>query len=189
MNWVYSVGTEKPIRFTEEIKLKPRFFSRLRLGSSTPQRAPSPLPQPATNEAEYLKVGRSKVVLTILTADVDVKIDQKLSTEFYRATKKDPPRELKYKLIYVGRSLFTPAIKDADVGFRRERMSTMRARERMTLSPRQRAVFSRTCAQTWMGERDFRPFVFLLTLAQVWFRSHIHRQSCDKCNKIIAHLG
>jgi hypothetical protein len=188
MNWVYSVGTEKPKRFIEQIKPKTG-ISRLGLGSSTPQRPPSPLPpQPAANEAEYLKVGQSKVVLTIFTADVDVKLSQKLSAELHRATQKNLPRKLKYELIYVGRSPLTPAIKDTDVGFRRERMSTMQARKRMALSPRQRAVFSRACVQIWTGECDYEPCFLLLTLAQVWFCSRIHRQSCDRCSGIIAHL-
>ena len=73
MNWVYSTGTEKPkqVPVVEQIKSETGFFSSLfgLGGSSTPQRAPSPLPpQPAINEAEYLKVGQSSVVLTIFTA-------------------------------------------------------------------------------------------------------------------------
>jgi hypothetical protein len=191
MNWVYSTKTEKPKQVIEHIKPKTGFFSSLfGLGSSTPQRTPSPLPpQPAINEAEYLKVGTSSVVLTIFTAEVDVKLNQKLSTELHRSTKKNPPRALKYELIYVGRPPLTLAIKGADVGFRRERMSTMQARKRITLSPRQQAVFSRAYVQIWTGECDYGPCILLLTLSQVWFRSHIYRQSCDRCNGIIAHLG
>lgn len=169
MNWVYSTGTEKPKQVTviEQIKPKAGFFSSLfgLGGGNTPRRAPSPLPpQPAINEAEYLKVGRSSVVLTIFTAEVDVKLSQKISTELHRSTKKNPPRALKYELIYVGHSL--PLVtKDADMRFRRARMSTMQARKRMTLSPRQQAVFSKACVRTWTGERDFRPCILLLTLA------------------------
>ena len=107
MNWVYSTGTEKPKQapVVEQIKSKTGFFSSLfgLGGSNTPQRAPSPLPpQPAINEAEYLKVGQSSVVLTIFTAEVDVKLSQKVSAEIHRSTKKNPPRALKYELIYVG---------------------------------------------------------------------------------------
>ena len=106
MNWVYSTGTEKPKQppVIEQIKPKAGFFSSLLGlgGSNTPQRAPSPLsPQPALNEAEYLKVGHSSVMLTIFTAEVDVELGQKISTELHRATKKNPPRTLKYELIYV----------------------------------------------------------------------------------------
>ena len=106
MNWVYSTGTEKPKQtpVTEQVKHKNGFFSSLfgLTGHSTPQRAASPLPpQPAINEAEYLKVGQSSVVLTIFTAEVDVKLNHKISEEIHRSTKKNPPRALKYELIYV----------------------------------------------------------------------------------------
>jgi len=106
MNWVYSTGTERPkqVPVIEQIKHKAGFFSSLfgLGGNSTPQRAASPLPpQPVINEAEYLKVGQSSVVLTIFTAQVDVKLSQKVSVELHRSTKKNPPRALTYELIYV----------------------------------------------------------------------------------------
>ena len=109
MNWVYSTGTEKPkqVPVIEQTKPKTGFFSSLfgLGGSNTPQRAPSPLPpQPAIKEAEYLRVGQSNVVLTIFTAEVDVKLSQKISAELHRSTKKNPPRSLKYELIYVSHS-------------------------------------------------------------------------------------
>jgi len=106
MNWVYSTGTEKPkqVPVIEQIKPKTGFFSSLfgLGGGNTPQRTPSPLPpQPVISEAEYLKIGQSSVVLTIFTAEVDVKLSQKISAELHRSTKKNPPRALKYELIYV----------------------------------------------------------------------------------------
>ena len=106
MNWVYSTGTERPkqVPVVEQIKHKTGFFSSLfgLGGGNTPQRATSPLPpQPAINETEYLEVGQSSVVLTIFTAEVDVKLNKKISTELHRSTKKNPPRALKYELIYV----------------------------------------------------------------------------------------
>jgi hypothetical protein len=45
------------------------------------------------------------VTLTVFTAEVDVKVDEKLSAELRRSTKKNPPSRLKYSLIYVGVSL------------------------------------------------------------------------------------
>ena len=42
------------------------------------------------------------VTLIVFTAEVDVKVDKKLSTELLRSTKKNPPARLKYDLIYVG---------------------------------------------------------------------------------------
>jgi len=170
MNWVYSTGTEKPKQppVVEQTKPKTGFFSSLfgLGGGNTPQRTPSPLPpQPVVNDAEYLKVGQSSVVLTIFTADVDVKLSQKISAELLRSTKKNPPRTLKYELIYVGHHTHTPVTIDIDTPFRREKTSTMQARERMMLSPRQQVVFSKACVRTWMGEYDFEPCFLLLILA------------------------
>jgi hypothetical protein len=111
MNWVYSTGTEKPKQtpIIEHIKPKTGFFSSLfGFGGSTPQRTASPLPpQPAINEADCLKVAQSSVVLTIFTAEADVKLSQKISAELHRSTKKNPPRTLKYELIYVCHSPHT----------------------------------------------------------------------------------
>ena len=120
MNWVYSTGTERPKQVpVEQTKHKAGFFSSLfgLGGGSTPQRAASPLPpQPVINEVEYLKVGQSSVVLTIFTAEVEVKLSQKISTELHRSTKKNPPRALKYELIYVRCSPPpTPVTRCADV--------------------------------------------------------------------------
>jgi len=138
MNWVYSTGTEKPeqVPAIEQTKHKAGFFSSLfgLGGGSTPQRAASPLPpQPVINEAEYLKVGQSSVVLTIFTAEVEVKLSQKISVELHRSTKKNPPRALKYELIYVCRPL-KPVTRCANNPFRLGRTSMMQARKRMTLN-------------------------------------------------------
>ena len=64
-------------------------------GESTPQRASSPLP------GEHQKFAQFSLVLTIFTAEVDVKIGDKLSAELERAMRKPPPEKLKYELVYV----------------------------------------------------------------------------------------
>ena len=153
MNWVYSTGTERPnqIPVIEQTKHKAGFFSSLfgLGGGSTPQRAASPLPpQPAINETEYLKVGQSSVVLAIFTAEVEVKLSQKISVELHRSTKKNPPRALKYELIYVCRPPPTPVTRCANIPFRLGRTSMMQARKRMTLNQRQRVAFSKACGRT-----------------------------------------
>lgn len=138
MKWVYSAGTEKPnpAPVNEQIKPKAGFFSLFGFGGSTPQRTPSPLPpQPIISEAEYLKVDQSSVVLRIFTAEVDVKLSQKISAELHRSTKKNPPRALKYELIYV-RRLSILSIKAINTPSRQERTNIMPARKRMTLNPR-----------------------------------------------------
>lgn len=149
MKWVYSAGTEESKPVVERTRPKGGFFSSLfALGGNTPQRVPTPLPQPVVNEAEYLKVEQSSVVLRIFTAEVDVKLNQKISAELHRSTKKNPPRALKYELIYVSHFSLTPTTKDVNALLRQERMNMTRARRRMMLNPRQRAVSSKVCGQT-----------------------------------------
>jgi hypothetical protein len=45
---------------------------------------------------------RTTVDLTVFTAEVKVALDNKLSAEFLRSTKKRAPSRLTYNLIYVG---------------------------------------------------------------------------------------
>jgi len=165
MNWVYSSGTEKPklTLVAEEI-----------------------LPE-IVDDAEYLEVCQSSVVLTIFRAEVDVKLSRKMSEELHRATKKNTPRALKYELIYVCH-LPTPATWHANMAFRRGRMSTTRVGERMTPSPGQRVVFSKDCVRTWMGESISRACIPLLTLVQVWLRSCVYCRSCYNCNGVTSHF-
>ena len=193
MNWVYSTGTEKPRQtsIVEQTKHKTGFFSSLfgLGGSSTPQRAPSPLPpQPVINEAEYLKVGKSSVVLTIFTAEVDVKLNQKISAELHRSTKKNPPRALKYELIYVRYPFPIPVARNVDIPFRRGRTSMMPARKRMRFSPKQRVAFFKVCARTWMGTYVFEVCTLLLTLVQVWLRPCVHRQWYHNYDGVVSHF-
>ncbi|KAF9653296.1 hypothetical protein BDM02DRAFT_3177637 [Thelephora ganbajun] len=110
MNWVYSTATEKP----KQIKPKPGFFSSLfgLGGSSILQQAAFPSPHPVINESDYLVVGQYSVVLTIFTAEADVKLSQDMSAELYRLTKKNPSRALKYQLIYTGRGEYDASKKE-----------------------------------------------------------------------------
>ena len=79
MNWIYSTVIEKPRRALITKQIEPG----------------------TVNEAEYLEVARSRVVLAIFTAEVEANLSQKLSAELHRSMKKNPPRALKYDLIYV----------------------------------------------------------------------------------------
>ena len=194
MNWVYSTGTERPkqVPVTEQTKHKAGFFSSLfgLGGGSTPQRAASPLPpQPVINEAEYLKVGQSSVVLTIFTAEVEVKLSQKISVELHRSTKKNPPRALKYELIYVCRPPPPiPVTRCTNIPSRLGRTSMMQARKRMTLNQRQRVVFSKACGQTWMGECASGVWDLLLTPIKIWLRPCVHCQSSQNHDEIVSHV-
>ena len=48
-----------------------------------------------------LEAPLSSVVLTIFAANVDVRLDKKMTAELLRSTKKNPPSRLRYELIYV----------------------------------------------------------------------------------------
>ena len=155
MNWVYSSGTEKPRQALVAEQMMPEIV----------------------DDVEYLEVGQSSVVLTIFTAEVGVKLSEKISMELHRSTKKNPPRALKYELIYVRHLLPTPVTGYTNTAFRRERTSMMQARKRTTLNPGQPVAFSKDCVRTWMGKRVFQLCTFSLTLVQVWLRSCVHRKS------------
>ena len=136
------------------------------------------IPPGAVDNAEYLEVGQSSVMLSIFTAEVDVKLSEKISAELHRSTKKNPPRALKYELIYVRHLIPTLVTGYADVALRRGRTSMMQAEERTTLSPRQQVAFSRDCVRIWMGECACQIwYSWLLTSVQVWFHSRVHCQS------------
>ena len=110
MKFVYSFGAGRTGRVSAVKKIKPKrgSFSSLfwPAESNTPQRASSSLSlQKPSDEAEDQKVDHSSVMLTIFTADVGAELDSKLEAEICRSTKKNPPHTLKYKLIYVRRSL------------------------------------------------------------------------------------
>ena len=151
MKYVYSLGAKKTRQVPAIKKIKPKqgYFSSLfgQAESNAPQRAFSPLPpQKPSDEPEDLKVDQASVVLWIFRADVDVELDSKLQAEIHRSTKKNPPRTLKYELIYVRRPP-APVIGDTNRPFRRVMTSMMRAR-RMRPGSKKRIVFSKGFAQT-----------------------------------------
>ena len=119
MHAVYAVGTEKRplLEVLEPRKPKGGFFSSLVsafTSQSTPQlETPALPPQPPKDPTELHEMN---VTLTVFTAEVDVKVDKKLSAELLRSTKKNPPARLKYDLIYVGTSMrlaFTKSYHDS----------------------------------------------------------------------------
>ncbi|KAI0037007.1 hypothetical protein K488DRAFT_75577 [Vararia minispora EC-137] len=123
VRWVYEVGSEKPqqnkaVKSTAQQSSSGGFFSSLfsSFGSSTPQRVLTPqLPLP-TPEADLMEVSSSSVRLTIFSANVEVKLDKKLSTELLRSTKKNPPSKLKYELIYTGKPEYDASVKEEEKG-------------------------------------------------------------------------
>jgi uncharacterized protein DUF3684 len=111
VRWVYTVGSEKPGATSKTDTLKTvtnqasGFFSSLFAGlgaSSTPRRTPTPVPAAPKESINLLEANSSNVVLTIFAANVDVRLDKKMTAELLRSTKKNPPSRLRYELIYVG---------------------------------------------------------------------------------------
>ena len=106
MGCVYKIGTNKTrqvsvVKKKAGPKAKFLSFFASNEGSSTSQQAPSiPPPEPPADEGD-LEPDSSNVELTIFTANVDVKLNSKISAELHRSMRKNPPRTLKYELIYV----------------------------------------------------------------------------------------
>jgi ribosomal protein L31E len=113
LRWVYSTGSEKPPPPPVAKQTKPAiqggFFSSIfstRSAGSTPRRSVINLPAIPADVVDPLTVNETNVVLSIFSADVDVRLDKKIAAELHRSTKKNPPSKLKYELIYV--SAFFP---------------------------------------------------------------------------------
>lgn len=104
-------GTAKPAplsQSTSQSKLPPSqsgffasLFSSLSGAAAAPTRTPTPLPPQPVEEVDPLSITESNVVLSIFSAEVDVKLDKKMVLELQRSTKKNPPTSLKVDLIYV----------------------------------------------------------------------------------------
>lgn len=105
MHAVYVVGTQKrpPLTSVEPRKPQSGFFSSLiaTLTTSSASRRSEPPPSPPPPPRNLTEVHETSVTLTVYTAEVGVKVDGKLSAELLRSTKKKPPAQLKYNLIYV----------------------------------------------------------------------------------------
>jgi hypothetical protein len=110
VRWVYTVGSEKPSAASKTATLKTAshqasgFFGSLFAGfggSSTPRRTPTPVPVVPTTSTNLLEAHPSNVTLSIFSANVDVRLNKKMTAELLRSTKKNPPSRLRYELIYV----------------------------------------------------------------------------------------
>ncbi|KAH7929282.1 hypothetical protein BV22DRAFT_1081369, partial [Leucogyrophana mollusca] len=116
---VYSLGTEKPAVIIMAKPAKPAasqsggFFSSLfstLTGNATPQRPVTPPPPPPEEKADPMEVYQSSVTLTVFSADVDVRLDRKMISELHRSTKKNPPQQLSYSLIYTGKDEYDNSV-------------------------------------------------------------------------------
>ncbi|KAF9219210.1 hypothetical protein BS17DRAFT_798263 [Gyrodon lividus] len=114
MRAVYAVGSEKRsvIEVVEPRKPKGGFFSSLvsAFTSQSPRPETPALPPPPPKDP--MELHNINVTLTIFTAEVDVKVDKKLSAELLRSTKKNPPSRLTYDLIYTGKDEYDQSVAD-----------------------------------------------------------------------------
>jgi len=108
VRWIYNVGSEKPSATSRTDFLETAsdqtngFFSPQSNGFKA-----SSMPQETPTSATLLEAHSSNIALTIFTANVDVRLDKKMTEELLRSTKKNPPSRLRYELIYVGFAVIT----------------------------------------------------------------------------------
>jgi Protein of unknown function (DUF3684) len=122
MVYKYKVGSEMPSVTSKTDILQSSshkasgFFSPLSddfEASLTPQVTPTqaPVVHKDKESIHALEVNLSNIVLTIFTANVDVRLDEKMAGELARATKKNPPSRLRYELIYVSFTVINHILK------------------------------------------------------------------------------
>jgi hypothetical protein len=116
----YKVGSEKPPVTSKTDILKSSsheadgFFSPLSDGfeeSPTPQRTPKQVPVAHNESIHLLEANSSNIDLTIFAANIDVRVDKKMTGELVRATKKNPPSRLRYELIFVSFAVIRHILK------------------------------------------------------------------------------
>ncbi|KAG6878539.1 hypothetical protein C0993_004437 [Termitomyces sp. T159_Od127] len=116
MQWVYSSGSERkrPMSIVKPKVTAGSFFSSLFgfSGNSTPQRQSTPLPP--MKDLDPQTVNETNVALSIFSAAVDVRLNQKITAELYRATKKNPPNRLKYELIYTAKDEYDASKREEE---------------------------------------------------------------------------
>ena len=104
VRWVYDVCSEKPFSTSRTDTLETathqtnEFFSPPSGGCKVSSTVASMLPKEQINLSEATS---SKIIFTIFAANVDVKLDDKLTGNLLRSTLKKPPSQLCYELIYV----------------------------------------------------------------------------------------
>ncbi|KAG7446407.1 uncharacterized protein BT62DRAFT_986911 [Guyanagaster necrorhizus] len=124
MQWVYTSSSDKP---SAAKPVKPQanggFFSSLftNLVGSVP-----PPPEERKEVIDPRQIRVTSVSLSIYSADVDVRLDKKLSAELHRSTKKNPPSKLKYELIYTGKDEYD-ASKQCEAGSEKSIFQGLRA--------------------------------------------------------------
>ena len=117
---VYKVGSEKPSVKSETDIFKSSshkasgFFSQLSDESEASPTAQGTLAQaPVVHKKSIhpLEANSLDIHLIVYAANVDVRLDKKMTGELLRATKKNPPSRLRYELIYVSLTVLKHILK------------------------------------------------------------------------------
>ncbi|KAH8981254.1 hypothetical protein EDB83DRAFT_1390074 [Lactarius deliciosus] len=113
---VYTVESEKRLAHRTDtskvLSSKKKTGGFLSLFSGGPsRRSATPAPAALKQPNNLLGALSSSVVLTIFTANVDVRLDKKMTAELLRATKKTPPSRLRYELTYMEKDQYDSSVK------------------------------------------------------------------------------
>lgn len=112
-----------------------------------------PVPEPeaikakdAEEQKKLLTVNELNVTLAVFSAEVEVRLDERMKKELLRATKKNPPATMKYELIYVCSTSRRIINVNNHASFRPERTSMTRVK-RMSRLRRPLEASSKVSAQ------------------------------------------
>ncbi len=104
MKWIYNLSTPPKSEPKAPAAHAVNFFGKLLSSFTAPPPTP-PVVQETIEPADLLAVKANSVDITIFSAEVNVRLDKKLTADLQRSTKKNPPGRLKYELVYVSPSL------------------------------------------------------------------------------------
>ncbi|KAF9506993.1 hypothetical protein BS47DRAFT_1366980 [Hydnum rufescens UP504] len=109
---VYLGGSEKTPQKPRVATTGSNFFSSFISSFKTPvPTSPQPV-SPPISAPDPLDVLDSSVQVQIFSAQVDVKLPNKLAQELERATKKRPPSSYSYQLIYTGKDEYDASVQE-----------------------------------------------------------------------------
>ncbi|KAF9051010.1 hypothetical protein BDZ89DRAFT_1098552 [Hymenopellis radicata] len=114
MKWIYKLSSPPKSEAPKAPAAQAvNFFGKL-LSSFTAPPPPPPVVQETIKPEDLLAVKANSVDITIFSAEVNVRLDKKLTTDLQRSTKKNPPGRLKYELVYTGKSEYDASKSSED---------------------------------------------------------------------------
>ena len=99
--WVYNIGSEKTSTASRTDTLKTVTHQTSGFFSPQSDRFETSAPMLSEEPINLFEAISSNIVLTVFTANVEVRLDEKMTGELLRSTLKKPPSRLRYELIYV----------------------------------------------------------------------------------------